>query len=217
MSSPGIKKTIENYEFGEFRFVLERIVNLDDLVDEISDDVFNEDERLPYWAELWPSAIGLGRYIAKNKDYFSGKSILELGCGLGLTTICLAKCCPAEFLTTDYEADALNSMHSNFMINEMTSPETMILDWRQPEIDRGFELIIASDVLYESRFFTPLLDLFEMLLLPKGNIIIAEPNRNLGQKFFEMAQQRSYFLFRDVEIVNQDGKDIHVNICLLRK
>jgi predicted nicotinamide N-methyase len=212
-----IKKTIETFQFGHFEFCLERIVNLDDLVDQISDDVFNIDERLPYWAELWPSAIGLSRYILKNKNYFENKTILELGCGLGMTSLCLSHCTPSEFLVTDYEEEALNTLQTNFMINNISPPETKLMDWRQPDLDRKYQVIIGSDILYESKFFIPLLNLFGKLLSPGGNIFIAEPNRKLGKKFFELAQQRGYFVHSEVEKVKQDGKEIQVNICLLKR
>ena len=35
----------------------------DVLIDELDPDAFQEDERLPYWAEIWPSAMGLGMHL----------------------------------------------------------------------------------------------------------------------------------------------------------
>src|SRR5687767_15515852 len=48
----------------------------------ISEEDFERDERLPYWAELWPSALVLARHIATLEG--SGRALLELGCGVGL-------------------------------------------------------------------------------------------------------------------------------------
>ena len=35
----------------------------DILIDALDPGAFDDDERLPYWAEIWPSAIGLGKGI----------------------------------------------------------------------------------------------------------------------------------------------------------
>ncbi len=66
---------------------------------------FAEDERLPYWAELWPSAIGLAHYLDRDVS-LRGKHVLELGCGLGLLGVIAARD-GARVLCTDYEPDAL--------------------------------------------------------------------------------------------------------------
>jgi len=72
---------------------------------------------MPYWAELWPSAIGLARYIKRNPQLLQGKTVLELGCGLGLTSMAIAACEPGQLLVTDYEQDALDLTRKNFELN----------------------------------------------------------------------------------------------------
>src|SRR3954470_9868030 len=56
--------------------------NADDL---ISEDDYVKDERLPYWADLWPSAQILAREVREMR--LDGLRVLELGCGLGLVAI----------------------------------------------------------------------------------------------------------------------------------
>jgi len=56
--------------------------NADDLIDEAD---FDRDERLPYWADLWPSARILAEELAVLR--LSGQRVLELGCGLGLVAM----------------------------------------------------------------------------------------------------------------------------------
>jgi hypothetical protein len=51
----------------------------------IDEDDFDRNERLPYWAELWPSAISLARYLHERD--LAGARAIELGCGVGLPTI----------------------------------------------------------------------------------------------------------------------------------
>ena len=51
----------------------------------ISEADFDRDERLPYWADLWPSARILAEELAVMR--LRGQRVLELGCGLGLVAI----------------------------------------------------------------------------------------------------------------------------------
>ena len=46
-----------------------------------------EDERLPYWTELWPSSIALCRWLEERRAEIAGRPCLDLGCGLGLTAM----------------------------------------------------------------------------------------------------------------------------------
>ena len=74
--------------------------NADDL---ISEDDFVRDERLPYWADLWPSARILAEELAVMR--LRGQRVLELGCGLGFVAIG-AVMGGADVTATDYYEDA---------------------------------------------------------------------------------------------------------------
>ena len=50
---------------------------------------FENDERIPYWADVWESAIVLAEELAEMDG--SGLSLLELGCGLGLPSLVAAR------------------------------------------------------------------------------------------------------------------------------
>ena len=47
------------------------------------DSVEVQDERLPYWATLWDSALVLSDVLLADDLIAPGESVLELGCGLG--------------------------------------------------------------------------------------------------------------------------------------
>src|SRR5262249_5725164 len=73
----------------------------EELMDEAS---FDEQEFLPYWAELWPSGLALARHLAARE--LGGLRILELGCGLGLPALAAASR-GADVLATDWAEDAI--------------------------------------------------------------------------------------------------------------
>ena len=53
----------------------------------IDEHAFEEDEFMPYWAELWPSGVALGAKIVRDPEIVQGKRVLEIGCGLGVTAV----------------------------------------------------------------------------------------------------------------------------------
>lgn len=212
-----MKSYIDTVDIGGRHFRVERAKNLDELVDEVSDDLFNEDERLPYWAELWPCARAMSLFILQNPQLINGHDVLELGCGLGLTTMALARCNPSSLVATDYEQGALDVTARNFEHNKLSAPELRLLDWRLPELERRFPLIVASDVAYEQRFFEPLVDLFRRHLSEGGEVLLAEPNRSVARSFFGKLSL-SGFCYRSMDItVLQDGHEIRVTIYRIRR
>jgi len=50
--------------------------DIDSLIDKISEEEFRKDERLPYWAEIWHSAIALSQFLQHNPTLVAGKNVL---------------------------------------------------------------------------------------------------------------------------------------------
>jgi predicted nicotinamide N-methyase len=92
---------------GGQRYELLRPGNIDDL---ISEEEFSIDDRIPYWAECWPSSRVLAERLTAERG--AGRTLLELGCGIGLVSIAAAQA-GFEVLATDYYADALEFASAN--------------------------------------------------------------------------------------------------------
>src|ERR671910_151779 len=120
-------------------------VSADDLLDE---EDFDRDERLPYWAELWPSAVALARFLSERD--LGGTRVIELGCGVGLPTV-VALSRGARVLATDHNEAALDFATHNASANVGREPETALLDWFSPDALRALDLVSPADVLYERR------------------------------------------------------------------
>jgi predicted nicotinamide N-methyase len=170
------------------------------------------DERLPYWAEVWPAALALAEHLLTTPGVAAGADALEIGCGLGLAGIAAGRA-GAEVLMTDYQPDALALASCNWERNCCSPPRTQLMDWRAPDVSRQFELIIAADVCYEARFFAPLADLFEALLTPTGRVLIGEPQRAVAGEFFLLLRQRGWQLTRWPRIVQPlTGPEVAVTV-----
>jgi predicted nicotinamide N-methyase len=154
----------------------------------LDEQAFDEDEFLPYWAELWPSGPALARALAGRA--LRGARTLELGCGLGLPSI-TAALAGGRVLATDWSPDAVALAAENARRNG-APVETMVCSWTQPAaiLARApWDLVLASDVLYEARNADALLDLLPRLVGDGGEIWIADPGRAPARGFLERADR----------------------------
>jgi SAM-dependent methyltransferase len=183
--------------------------NSDDLISEAD---FVRDDRLPYWADLWPSSRVLADYLLQTErapDHRPAParpasprhppqsgglhvrahstrqppSLLELGCGLGLVTMAAMRA-GYEVLATDYYEDALRFTRANAARALGREPETRHVDWREFPADlKGFDRIVAADVLYEKAYPPLLSAAIARVLAPGGEAIVADPGRVAAPDF----------------------------------
>jgi predicted nicotinamide N-methyase len=145
------------------------------------------DERMPYWADLWPSAIGLSQFIDENPALVKGKNVIELGCGLGMPGI-VAALNDANVTMTDYLQEALDFAENNWKKNLAIKFNGQLLDWRDvSKVDKA-DVILASDVAYESRSFEPLKKSLKHILKPNGILLLSEPNRKFASPFIKILE-----------------------------
>ena len=60
-------------------WTLERAADMEALWESMTE--FTEDERLPYWTELWPSSLVLADWLYQRRESLRGQPCLDLGCG----------------------------------------------------------------------------------------------------------------------------------------
>jgi predicted nicotinamide N-methyase len=148
------------------------------------------DERMPYWAELWPSALVLAEAVLRSEALPAGPW-LELGCGPGLPGI-TATHRGMRGIWTDYMEEALALTERNARENGVSHPLTFQLDWRHPPQGLNVAWILGSDLLYEARNFSPLLNCLDQLLAPGGQVWISEPGRSVADEFWSLAARHHW-------------------------
>ncbi|CAN5885199.1 methyltransferase domain-containing protein [soil metagenome] len=159
--------------------------NADDL---ISEDDYVADERLPYWADLWPSAQILANEVAIMR--LAGLRVLELGCGLGVVALGAA-IAGAKVTATDYYDDALLFAEFNVATATGTTIATRMVNWVDLPADLGkFDVVLASDVLYEHRYAAMVADAIAKTLVRGGEAIVADPGRIALDEFLEECRDR---------------------------
>ena len=200
-------------EVAGHRVRMTRVADSEALLADIEPITFAEDERLPYWAELWPSAVALSHYLLTHLD-LEGRRVLELGCGLGLVSV-VAALHGARVLCTDYEQAALAFARRNVRGNACRGVRFRLVDWHRPALRRRYDCILAADVIYEARSFAPLAALLQRYLARGGMAVIAEPGRINAPPFFSLLKQRGFVYRRHVQRVEWDGAH-RVSIYVIR-
>jgi predicted nicotinamide N-methyase len=150
----------------------------EELIDEAA---FDEEEFLPYWAELWPSGLALARHVAARD--LRGLRALELGCGLGLPALAAALR-GADVLATDWAEDAIELLRQNAERNGVLVHVARVR-WSEPEhLLRAapWDLVLGADLLYEARNADQLAELLPNL---GGEVLLAEPGRPYAKEFLE--------------------------------
>jgi predicted nicotinamide N-methyase len=172
-------------------FLIQRIHHIDLLLEALSDEEFNQDERLPYWAEIWPASVALASYAIEHQSEFEGKKILELGCGLGLVGIAV-HAVGGDVLFTDNDIHALRFTQINFRRNFNQPASVQLFDWRNPGNLTPVDIILGADILYEKRWLQPVLDIIELKLKPQGFAYIAGPDRAVSRGIYDMIEKRKW-------------------------
>jgi predicted nicotinamide N-methyase len=194
------------------RYSLLRPRNIDDL---ISEEDFAIDERIPYWAECWPSGRVLAERIATVDG--RGKSLLELGCGIGALALAAAAA-GFEVLATDYYADALEFTAANAELHDLPNVDTRLVDWRRLPGDLGmFDFVVAADVLYEAPQADLIASVIAQTLAMDGVAWISDPGRRTAPLLLDACDRHGLTAECDVRVGATDaGAELHVSIYRVR-
>jgi len=107
----------------------------EDLIDERD---FEQDERLPYWAEIWPSS----RVLASRLAEFDARSrtLLELGCGGGNN---------ASHLKRRFDCTLTDVSEDMLAVSRGLNPECEHVagDMRDLRLGRTFDAVLAHDAI----------------------------------------------------------------------
>jgi predicted nicotinamide N-methyase len=173
----------------------------EDLIDERD---FDLDERLPYWAELWPSARVLAEHVSTLRG--GGRSLLELGCGSGLVATSASL---AGFAVTvsDYYDDALRFARVNVRRNGGRAARSILLDWRNlpPRLGR-FDVVLASDVLYERPYGALVAGVLDATLSPSGVAYVADPGRVGRPDFIRALRPLALHIVTQTDVPFREGQ-----------
>jgi predicted nicotinamide N-methyase len=156
------------------------------------------------FGQVWPAGRVLAEAMATHD--IVGKRILELGCGLGLSSLVLQQR-DADITASDHHPLAESFLRHNAAQNQLLAIVYCDLRWEVPDATLGrFNLIIGSDILYESGHADLLAAMVLRHALPDAEVLITDPGRGNSAPFtralveqgFTVTELRSRFDAADV-------------------
>lgn len=129
----------------------------------------------PLFGVVWPSSVVLAHYVA---DFDTGsKRILEVGCGMALSSLLLNKQ-NADITATDYHPEVETFLQRNASLNGDADIEFERTGWADGNDSLGlFDMIIGSDILYENEHVELLANFINEHSTTTSVVIVVDPGR----------------------------------------
>ena len=144
----------------------------------------------PLFGLLWPT----GRVLAHAMVSFEikGRRILELGCGLALASLVIHRR-GGDITASDCHPLTEGFLRENLRLNHLPRLKYQTGHWNRenPALGR-FDLIIASDVLYERNQPEVLATFIDLHANERANIIVLDPDRGNRNAFCRSMVARGY-------------------------
>ena len=146
--------------------------------------------------------------------FLSGKSVIDLGCGTGFCGILAKMCGASKVILTDVEEiisvareNVKVALKSNLIDTDKNITCTTY-DWAENGKDEkgnvvihshrkeGYDVIFASDCLYDTKYYSDLIRSFNDLINENGIIILVYKLRHADREynFFKALQKNGFYL-----------------------
>lgn len=144
----------------------------------------------PIFGIVWPSSLVLAHHISKYD--IGSKRVLEIGCGIALSSLLLSKQ-HADITATDYHPEAETFLNRNSKLNGDALIPFERTGWADNNDSLGcFDLIIGSDLLYEDEHIGLLSEFIHEHSSPQCEVIIVDPGRGRKNKFAKKLLEFGY-------------------------
>jgi predicted nicotinamide N-methyase len=158
-----------------------------DLLDAEGIARFERSGQLPYWADVWPASVGVARHLLRGPSLL-GKSVLDLGCGVGVAGVGAARH-GAAVCFADQDTDALAFAAFNARHNAARAVRTVRVDWHRETVEGRFDVVLLADVAYTRKHHAPLLRHLFACLEPRGHALLADPYREDADAFVRLLRE----------------------------
>lgn len=187
-----------------FETKVERVLDFDveclKSLDETIDAFFAEYERTnraelfeglcPYFGVPWPAGVALAKILAGEGGKWRGREVLEIGCGLALPSLVLARA-GALVTATDLHPDVPVFLERNRERNSVPGPDYLFLDWRLSRALPPAELVLGSDIVYD-RQQPPQLVEFLRTFPSWREAIFTDPGRPYWESFTKLVREQPW-------------------------
>ena len=144
----------------------------------------------PIFGVVWPSGIAMAREM--NQLAFAGLKILEVGCGIGLSSLVLQRL-GADITASDHHPLAEEFLRFNSDLNGLAPIKFCHAPWAGPNPDLGrFDLIVGSDLLYERDHPVLLSAFLACHTEAAARVLLADPGRGRCGQFTNAMTVQGY-------------------------
>lgn len=156
----------------------------------------------PLFGIVWASGKVLARLMIDYK--IEGKRILEVGCGIALSSLVLNHR-QADITATDHHPEVAAFLKENTRINGGRTIPFVRTGWEDENSALGnFDLIIGSDLLYEQNHATLLSQFIDQHAAPQCEVIIVDPGRGNRGRFTRLMTELGYDHHREKPTIEDD-------------
>ena len=189
---PGYEVEIVNHHIGGSDFRIRALLNRQQFSDPdgSAERAGVPPAAWPLFGVVWPAGLAL----AEEMSHFpiAGKSILELGCGIALTSLVLARR-GADITACDYHPLAESFLQHNVALNQLPALPFRTAPWLGPNPLLGrYDLIVGSDLLYERDHAELLAGFIGQHAQPASQVLIADPGRGYVSPFSALMTELGY-------------------------
>lgn len=148
---------------------------------------------LPLWAKVWPASLILGRFLRQIRP--EGKTMLELGAGMGITSLIASSYGFRKIIASDISDEALDFMTANILRNNLENCiSAMKLNFAEfpanPRFSENFDIITGSEILYMEDLLQPLCRLLDHHLEKGGRAVLCTDLKRASPKFRTIAEEK---------------------------
>jgi predicted nicotinamide N-methyase len=134
----------------------------------------------PFWAFAWAGGQALARYLLDTPNEVTGKTVLDLGTGSGLTAIAAMKAGAISVLAADIDRMALASARLNAAANRVaidTTEEDLLLD-----LPASFGAVLVGDLFYERELAERVIAFIAAAHAKGARVLVGDPQRSYFPK-----------------------------------
>jgi predicted nicotinamide N-methyase len=200
------KLTFDRLKVGDKTLRLLKIADIEEILD--GKDPFANVSEFPFWVKLWEAAMVLA-YVMSSLPEPKGKTVLELGAGLGAPGLAAAAA-GFDVTISDYEEIIMDFQRVSAAASGIHNVTFTHLDWMNPPEIAPFDILTGAEILFREEFFQPLLNVFKKYLKPDGFIYLAHDASRRSLPLFLEQAQKDFNITLSKQIIKKSNKSITI-------
>ena len=200
------KLTFDRLKVGDKTLRLLKIADIEEILD--GKDPFANVSEFPFWVKLWEAAMVLA-YVMSSLPEPKGKTVLELGAGLGAPGLAAAAA-GFDVTISDYEEIIMDFQRVSAAASGIHNVTFTHLDWLNPPEIASFDILAGAEILFREEFFQPLLNVFKKYLKPDGFIYLAHDASRRSLPLFLEQAQKDFDITLSKQIIKKSNKSITI-------